>query len=105
MKNLNRRTFLKSTALTAATLSIPARSWGQVAGSNSDVRVAVVGFNGRGKEHMTALGKVEGARITALCDADKNVLDGGVKKLGDVESYTDIRKLLESKNVDAISIA
>jgi len=105
MKNLNRRTFLKSTALAAATFSIPARSWAQVAGSNSDVRVAVVGFNGRGGDHIKALKKADGARITALCDADKNVLARGVNNVGEVESYTDIRKLLESKNVDAISIA
>src|SRR5436309_2270504 len=105
MKNLSRRTFLKSTALTTAALSLPARSWGQVAGSNSDVRVAVVGFNGRGGEHISALSKADGARITALCDADEDVLARGVKKLGNVESYTDIRKLLESKNVDALSIA
>src|SRR6266487_4146711 len=105
MKNLSRRTFLKSTALTAASFRLSARSWAQVAGSNRDVRVAVVGFNGRGGEHISALGKADGARITALCDADQNVLDGGVKKLGGVETYTDIRKLLESKNVDAVSIA
>jgi len=105
MKNLNRRTFLKSTALAAATFSVPARSWAQVAGSNSDVRVAVVGFNGRGGDHIKALKKADGARITALCDADKNVLARGVNNVGEVESYTDIRKLLESKNVDAISIA
>src|SRR4051812_24246787 len=105
MKNLNRRTFLKSTALAAATFSVPARSWAQVAGSNSDVRVAVVGFNGRGGDHIKSLKKADGARITALCDADKNVLARGVENVGEVESYSDIRKLLESKNVDAVSIA
>src|SRR2546422_5159278 len=108
MKNLSRRTFLKSTALTAASVSLPAASWAQVAGSNSDVRVAVVGFNGRGGDHIKSLSKADGARITALCDADQSVLARGVKKfdeLGKVESYMDIRKLLESKNVDAVSIA
>jgi len=105
MKTLNRRTFLKSTVLTAATFSLPARSWAQVAGSNSDVRVAVVGFNGRGGDHISSLTKIDGARVTALCDADTNVLARGLKQLGELESYTDIRKLLESKNVDAISIA
>src|SRR5437867_49838 len=101
MNQLNRRTFLRSTALTAASLSLPARSWAQVTGSNSDVRVAVVGFHGRGGDHISALRKADGARITALCDVDKTVLAGGGEKLGGTESYTDIRKLLESKNVDA----
>jgi len=105
MKTFTRRTFLRSTALSTAAVGLSARSWAQVAGSNSDVRVAVVGFNGRGGDHISALRKADGARVTALCDADQDVLDRGVQKLGKVEGYTDIRKLLESRNVDAISIA
>jgi predicted dehydrogenase len=50
-----------------------------------------------------------GVRLTALCDVDSKVLEAEVKRLGEakttVEAYTDIRKLLASKNVDAISIA
>ena len=78
MKNIDRRSFLKTSALAAAAFSMPARSWSQVEGSNSDVRFAVIGFNGRGKDHMQTIGEVKGARITALCDADENVLSSGV---------------------------
>ena len=50
-----------------------------------------------------------GVRITALCDCDKSVLDAEVKKFQDknqpVEGFIDIRKLLESKNVDVVTIA
>ena len=109
MKSLNRRSFLKSTALGAAAFSLPARSWAQIEGSNSDVRVAVVGFHGRGGDHIKGFAGLEGVRITALCDIDQDVLSGGkaqMKKAGkDVETFTDIRKLLESKNVDAITMA
>ncbi len=52
---------------------------------------------------------MSGVRITALCDVDKDVLDAEVAKFKkrnrDVEGFIDIRKLLESKNVDAIAIA
>jgi predicted dehydrogenase len=109
MKRINRRSFLKSSALAAAAFSLPARSWSQVEGSNSDVRFAVIGFNGRGKDHMQTIGEVKGARITALCDADENVLRGGVaqfeKNGKQIEAFKDLRQLLESKNVDAVSIA
>jgi predicted dehydrogenase len=109
MKSFNRRRFLKNTALTAAAFSLPARSWSQVEGSNSDVRVAVVGFHGRGGDHISGFSKLDGVRLTALCDIDQNVLAGGQAKLKesgkDVETFTDVRKLLESKNVDVISIA
>ena len=109
MKSLNRRSFLKSTALTAAAFSLPARSWSQVEGSNSDVRVAIIGFGGRGQSHIGAFGKMDGVRITALCDADANTLGKEVdkfKKNGkNVEAFTDLRKLLENKNIDAVTMA
>jgi predicted dehydrogenase len=106
MKHISRRTFLQSTALTTAGLSLSARAWSQVAGANEAIRVAVIGFRGQGGSHLGTLLKAKGVRVTALCDCDKDVLEGGAKRVGpDVEAYTDIRKLLESRNVDAVSIA
>ncbi len=109
MSKITRRNFLKQTALAAGALTLPARSWAQVDGANSDIRVAVIGFNGRGKNHIDALRKIKGVRLAALCDVDSKVLDGGVANSKDrgesVEGYTDIRKLLDNKNVDAITIA
>ena len=63
MKRLNRRSFLTRTALATAAVSWTARSWSQVAGSNSDVRISVVGFGGRGQSHLTEFGKMSGVRI------------------------------------------
>ena len=48
VNHLTRRAFLRNTALVGAASTLPVRSWAQVAGANSDVRVAVVGLNGRG---------------------------------------------------------
>ena len=109
MKNITRRSFLKHTALTATALGLSVRSWSQVAGANSDVRLAVIGFYGRGQDHIKGFNGTKGVRITAFCDVDKNVLDKEVAKSKakgeEVEGYTDVRKLLESKNFDAVSIA
>jgi len=109
MKSLSRRSFLKSTALAAAGFGLPARSWSQIEGSNSDVRVAVVGFGGRGQSHISEFGKMSGVRITALCDVDQTILGKEIAKQAkagkQVEPFTDVRKLLENKNVDVITIA
>ncbi|MGV3771709.1 MAG: Gfo/Idh/MocA family protein [Verrucomicrobiales bacterium] len=105
----NRRTFLKQAAFGAAALSIPARSWGQVSGANGDIRHAVIGFNGQGKSHIDGFSKTPGVRIVALCDVDANVLNREGKKLNDrnqpVQLFTDLRRLLESKEIDTVSIA
>jgi predicted dehydrogenase len=117
MKNLNRRTFLKSSVLTVAA----AGTWplisgcqtrgrtARVRGANEDIRVAVVGFNGRGKSHIGDLRELKGVRLVALCDVDKDVLDKGVQALrakGDeVTGYQDIRHLLENPDIDAVTFA
>ncbi|HEX8309894.1 MAG TPA: Gfo/Idh/MocA family oxidoreductase [Chthoniobacteraceae bacterium] len=109
MQSLNRRKFLQGTLLGAAALSLPARSWAQVPGANSDIRVAVIGFNSRGNDHISGMLACRGVRITALCDVDQAVLDKGAAQLKakgqQVETFLDVRKLLESKNVDAITMA
>ncbi len=109
MHKLTRRSFLKKSALAAGVVGWSARSWSQVPGANDDVRLAVIGFNGRGKDHIKAWTHIPGVRLTALCDVDTKVLDAEVARLASngttVEAYQDIRKLLQSKNVDAISIA
>src|SRR6266542_2965310 len=71
---LSRRHFLKSSALLGASAALSVRSWAQVPGANGDIRVAVIGLNGRGKNHISSLQRANGARIVALCDVDSNVL-------------------------------
>ena len=104
--NLTRRDFLKAAALGAAAFSIDARTWSRAAGSNSDIRVAQIGFRSQGAGHIKTLSKMKGVRLVALCDVDRHVLDAKAQELGGgIQTYTDIRKLLENKEVDAVSIA
>ncbi|MBI5386077.1 MAG: Gfo/Idh/MocA family oxidoreductase [Verrucomicrobia bacterium] len=109
MNHLTRRSFLKSSLLTTAALSAPARFWAAVPGANDDIRIAVVGFGGRGGNHISAFRNMPGVRLVALCDCDTKILENTAAQLEKkdivVKTYTDIRKLLESKEVDAISTA
>jgi hypothetical protein len=81
MQTISRRKFLQGSLLTAAALTMPARSWAQVPGANSDIRVAVIGFNSRGNDHISGLLACRGVRITALCDVDQAVLNRGAGEL------------------------
>jgi len=109
MKTLTRRSFLKTSLLSTASLSLPARIWAQSPGANDDIRVAVVGFGGRGGSHISAFGNMKGVRLAALCDCDQRILEAAAKPARDkgrtIETYTDVRKLLENKNIDVISTA
>lgn len=103
----SRRSFIKG--LGAASIAIPAYSWGRVGDANGDVRVAICGVNGKGNAHLGDFAKVKGCRIVAICDPDSAVLmkrqaEQEAKGLK-LETYTDYRKLLENKDVDAVVIA
>ena len=106
MKTFTRRNFLKTSGLGVAALGLDSISWGQPVGANGDLRVAQIGFHGQGGSHLKSLTKMKGVRLVALCDVDRHVLDGKAKELGgNIQTYTDLRKLLENKDVDAVSIA
>ena len=123
MTKFNRRDFLKSSLLTAASFSLfpalgaeegaankaAAPTTARPIGANGDIRFAVVGFNGRGTSHISGLGELKGTRLVALCDADSRVLNPAVKKHREkgeqVEGYTDVRKLLENKDIDVVTFA
>ncbi len=105
MKKLTRRRFLLASATTVAFTSLPPRSWSQVIGANEDVRIAVIGLNGRGASHIGEFKKIKGVKIVALCDVDLRVLEARAKNMEGVKKYQDFRKLLEDKQIDAVSIA
>ncbi|MDE3181151.1 MAG: Gfo/Idh/MocA family oxidoreductase [Acidobacteriota bacterium] len=109
---VTRRDFMKTGLGAASLASIGAAGFlpRRVLGANDRVRVAVVGLHGRGMDHIRAYSRIHNAEIAALCDVYEKVLE---ERLGDMDkmglpkpaSYTDIRKLLEDKSIDAISIA
>ncbi|MBV9145304.1 MAG: Gfo/Idh/MocA family oxidoreductase, partial [Acidobacteria bacterium] len=105
-----RREFLKTTGKAVAAGAATLALGGRVLGANDKVRVAICGVRGRGNDHIRGYSKVPNAEIAALCDVDENVLNqrlGTVQNLGmpKPKAYGDIRKLLEDKDIDAISIA
>jgi predicted dehydrogenase len=107
MQEVNRRHFLMSSVALPTVLRATA---GAQTSPNDTVRVAVVGFNGRGKAHIDAYLKMPNVEIAALCDVDATVLERGcqtIEKAGKKRpaTYSDYRKLLDDKSIDAVSIA
>ena len=107
MSKQSRREFVKTSALAVAGAALPARSWSRILGANSDLRVAVIGLNGRGKNHLGSLAKIPGVRVVALCDADRAVLDKVKGTVGDgtCATYVDMREVFASADVDAVTVA
>jgi predicted dehydrogenase len=106
MSRLTRRDFIRN--MTAAAACVGLGSAPRVRGANDDIRLAIVGLRKKGKEHLDIFPKVPGVRIVALCDVDTEFLDFEAKKFKDrnekVATYVDYRKLLDSKDIDAVVI-
>ena len=110
---VTRREFLDTVAVGAAGLAIAstAKSYGQIAGSNDRLNFAVIGLNSRAYAHLSSLKANQAtARVTHVCDVESNILQrfcGKTEKtLGYVPaSDKDFRKILTSRDVDAITIA
>lgn len=117
MSLFNRREFLERTAI----LSAAAASLGSgvaraetkpvaAAGQTEKLRVAVVGVRGRGMAHVGGFLGKNNCEITTVCDCDEAVIGNAMKaiegKQGKAPTYVkDIRKVVENKDIDVVSIA
>jgi predicted dehydrogenase len=107
-----RRDFLKvaGAGVAGSALGVTASSYANIVGANDRVRVGICGVRGRGNDHIKGFSRVPDTELAALCDIDDSVLE---RRLGEIEKtgvrkpkpYVDVRKLLEDKEIDAISIA
>src|SRR5438552_15320401 len=77
---------------------------------NDTIRVACVGVHGQGRAHIRRYSAMQNVEIAAICDIDESVLNARVDEIEKSgkkrpQAFTDLRKLLEDKSIDAISIA
>ncbi|MGZ5487868.1 MAG: Gfo/Idh/MocA family oxidoreductase [Candidatus Aminicenantales bacterium] len=108
----SRRQFLKGLALGSAGLAVgwDAKSYARILGANERVNFAIIGLHGRGYAHLECIRQNKGTMVTHVCDVDRRELDkfaAETKKqfLQDPVAVKDFRRVLESKDVDVITIA
>lgn len=112
-----RREFLKKSALGATGIAIgamgfSAKSYASIMGANDRFRIAVCGVNGRGKTHIREFSERDDVEIVYLVDPDQQVLNSRIQSLKEGETHSnrvmgqaDVRRVLDDKGIDAISVA
>lgn len=110
MKKFTRRQTLKTVLPTALALSLPTIIPARAFGANDRIRIGVIGFNSRGKDHIKNFMKFENVEVATLCDVDKRVIAVNASEFEKtynkkVHTEQDLRKVFEDKNIDAVSIA
>lgn len=106
---MNRRTFVKNTALaTASTTILNFPIYGRNAPSNKVV-VAVMGVNSRGAYHAKSFSKLPNVEVAYLCDVEEKAIKNGLDAVKDASRQPaiikDIRELVTKKDFDALLIA
>lgn len=102
--NLSRRSFLKSTAVTAAFTIVPAHVMAAPGRTppNEKLNIAGVGVGSMGKVYID---NVKSENIVALCDVDDKYAAHAFKAYPNAKTYRDFRKMLEQdKSIDAVVI-
>ncbi|MXV49438.1 Gfo/Idh/MocA family oxidoreductase [Pedobacter sp. HMF7647] len=114
--SLNRRKFLANGSIYLAGLGLSSvfplealASLRKTVSPNDRINVGLIGCNGMGFSDLTSILKNSEVSVVALCDVDERVL---ATKTADLEKagikkpvwYTDYRKLLENKDIDAVII-
>jgi predicted dehydrogenase len=80
------------------------------------LKVGIVGFGFMGQTHYKCWKDIEGAKVTAICDVNPNIVEDtkrAVGNIGDTEQeidfsslqlYSDFEEMLKSAGLDAVSI-
>lgn len=120
--NPSRRQFLQNSTQLAASAGlttllpdeIMAASQSHLFSAADTVSVGLIGCNSMGWADLTSMLKNPGVRCIALCDVDQNVLNKRAADLAKLPSmmasgqkatlYSDFRKLLENKDIDAVIV-
>lgn len=101
----DRRKFVAGAAISTAATALTARAYSQVAGANDRVNIGILGFGLIGRIHGRSFAGLKEARIAAVSDAFKPRMEACKEIEPNVKTHADFRKLLESKDVDAVVVA
>ena len=97
-----RRQFIQHSAFVAGVGYFTSRAVAAPKSANEKLNVGIIGVGGRGGHNM---GMVSGENIVALCDIDDGRVQRAAKKHSKAKKYHDFRKLLEQKNLDAVTVS
>src|SRR5262249_37639719 len=101
-RTMTRRAFTTA----ASALALTAASAHRVYGANEKVRLGFIGVGNRGSQLLDAFVQLNDIQVVAVCDIYKPYLERANQRFeGKAATFTDFRKLIESKEIDAVAVA
>jgi predicted dehydrogenase len=104
-RRVTRRRFVQSLAVAGASLPLLHATTARAAGGK--LNVASVGVGGKGWSDLLEITSSPHVNVVALCDIDEGPqhLGRAAEKFSGAQRYTDWRKLLEQRDIEAVHIA
>ena len=107
---INRREFLRNLGVIGAGALLSMSPWLSVFSevvetSGEKCRLAIIGTGSRGRFLMSFLLQNPKVEIVALCDIYQPSMEKALNLVREAKVYTDYRKVLENKTVDAVLVA
>ncbi len=102
---IKRRTFITGAVAATTATTLTASAYGRVIGANDRVRLGIIGPGARGQELMKEFVKVPNNEFVAAADIYTRRFDEAKKIAPEMKTFSDHRKMLESKDVDAVIVA
>jgi predicted dehydrogenase len=108
---VGRRSFIRTSATAGIGLAaLPSLLRAGTSGPSNTVRVAVIGTNNRGLDHIQALAGIDNVDIAYVCDVDDRALAKGVASAAKIsgpqpKALKDFRRALDDASIDAVTIA
>ena len=100
---MRRREFLRKSVFGAAGLWLAGcRTAGRRISANEKLNIGVIGVAHQGSYNLS---NVAGENIVALCDVDDTYLARAREKFPAAKTYSDFRRLLDQKDLDAVVVA
>jgi len=108
-KGFSRRAFLRDSMAALVSTALPVVADEEKSSSpNEQIRIGIIGLGGMGNSHINAIQNLKNSgypvEIVAVCDVYQVRLDAAATRTG-ASPYKDYRKLLERRDIDAVSIA
>jgi len=75
-----------------------------MSGVREEIKVGIVGACGRGGSFRVVCEAIEGVRIQAICDTNKEKLTEAKERFGVDEAYDDYETMLAQSELDAVII-
>lgn len=109
MNTIERRQFLKSMGIAGGGVLLATSPWfsafaDETKTVGAKARIGIIGPGSRGQHLMGFLAKNPKVEIVAVCDVFRPSVDEALKMAPKAKVYTDYKKLLDDKSIDALVI-